>query len=68
MTASQPAFRKSTFSFALSNCVEVARDGGVILVRHSKHPHPALVYTPDEWAAFLAGVKNGEFDDLAAGQ
>jgi len=63
-----PRWIKSSLSFANSNCLEVARDGEVILVRHSKHPHPALVYTPDEWAAFLAGVKNGEFDDLAAGQ
>jgi hypothetical protein len=25
----------------------------------------ALYYTPDEWEAFILGVKDGEFDDLA---
>jgi hypothetical protein len=46
--------------------VEVAElpDGG-IAVRNSRHPSgPALVYTRAEIAAFLTGVKNGEFDDL----
>jgi hypothetical protein len=38
---------------------------GEIAVRNSRHPSgPALVYTRDEIAAFLTGVKNGEFDDL----
>jgi hypothetical protein len=46
--------------------VEVARlsDGGVA-VRNSRHPAgPALIYTRAEVEAFLAGVKNGEFDYL----
>jgi Domain of unknown function (DUF397) len=25
---------------------------------------PCISYTRDEWAAFLDGVKKGEFDDL----
>jgi hypothetical protein len=38
---------------------------GEIAVRNSRHPSgPALVYTRAEIAAFLAGAKNGEFDDL----
>jgi len=47
-----------------NGCVEVAHlpQGGVAL-RDSKDrnlvPH---VYTRDEWAAFTAGVKAGEFD------
>jgi hypothetical protein len=46
------------------NCVEVAllRDGGMA-VRDSKDPDGArLEFTADEWAAFTAGVKAGEFD------
>ena len=40
-------------------------DGG-IAVRNSRHPSgPALVYTRAEISAFMAGVKDGEFDDLA---
>ncbi|MER6421005.1 DUF397 domain-containing protein [Streptomyces sp. NPDC001137] len=57
---------KSRHSNAEGNCVEVAAlpDGG-IAVRNSRDPHgPALVYTPVEVAAFLAGAKDGEFDHL----
>jgi hypothetical protein len=37
-------------------------------VRNSRHPSgPALIYTRAEVAAFLAGVKHGEFDDLCLG-
>jgi hypothetical protein len=49
---------------AAGACVEVAHlpEGGVA-VRDSKDrsraPH---FYTRQEWAAFLAGAKNGEFD------
>ena len=59
-------WRKSKFSGAQGNCVEVAGlDSGQIAVRNSRDPHgPALVYTIDEIAAFLAGAKDGEFDYL----
>lgn len=40
----------------------MTREGQVAL-RHSKHPElPPQVYTPEEWTAFLAGAKDGEFD------
>ncbi|MFR9794911.1 DUF397 domain-containing protein [Streptomyces sp. MS06] len=57
---------KSRYSNAEGNCVEVAAlaEGGVAL-RNSRDPDgPALVYTPAEVAAFLAGAKDGEFDHL----
>ena len=63
-----PRWIKSSFSFANSNCAEVAEDGGCVLVRNSRHPGgPALVFTPGEWSAFIAGVKAGEFDHIAPG-
>jgi hypothetical protein len=57
---------KSRHSNAEGNCVEVAAlAGGGIAFRNSRDPEgPALVYTPVEVAAFLAGAKDGEFDHL----
>lgn len=59
-------WRKSTKSNPSGNCVEFAAlPGGDVAVRNSRYPEgPALVYTRAEVAALLAGVKNGEFDDL----
>ncbi|HEV3497500.1 MAG TPA: DUF397 domain-containing protein [Actinomycetes bacterium] len=43
--------------------VEVAHGDDRIAVRDSKDPSgPMLLFTPLEWRAFLAGVRNGEFD------
>lgn len=45
------------------NCVEVAFVDGAIAVRDSKNPSgAALIFTPDEWDAFVGGAKDGEFD------
>jgi hypothetical protein len=62
-----PAWIKSTLSLAHGNCVEVAGlGGGGIGVRNSRDTGgPVLVFTPDEWRAFLGGVRNGEFDGFA---
>ncbi|MFD1147914.1 DUF397 domain-containing protein [Saccharothrix hoggarensis] len=59
-------WRKSARSGALGNCVEVAALGsGDIAMRNSRFPEgPALVYTRAEIAAFVAGARDGEFDDL----
>lgn len=36
---------------------------GAVTVRHSKDPDgPKLVFTSDEWEAFTAGIRAGEFD------
>ncbi|OQD53191.1 DUF397 domain-containing protein [Streptomyces phaeoluteigriseus] len=57
---------KSSHSNAEGNCVEVAvLDGGGVAMRNSRDPEgPALIYTPAEVAAFVAGAKGGEFDHL----
>ena len=57
---------KSSLSFSNGNCVEVANlPGGRVGVRHSKDTEgPVVRFTPDEWHAFLGGVRNGEFDSF----
>ena len=46
------------------NCVEVARlADGQVAVRNSRHcDGPALVFTAAEWAAFVSGARDGDFD------
>jgi hypothetical protein len=58
-------WRKSSYSGDNGgNCVEIAQNlPGAVAVRDSKDPEgPKLVFTPDEWRAFAAGVRAGEFD------
>jgi hypothetical protein len=57
-------WRKSSFCNGPDMCVEVADlGGGHVGVRNSKNPSGAVLrFTPDEWAAFTAGAKAGEFD------
>lgn len=58
-------WRKSTRS-GTNGCVEVAFVQGQVAVRDSKQRGgPVLVFTPQEWAAFLSGVRAGEFDQRA---
>lgn len=62
-------WRRSGRSSPSGNCVEMARlpDGSGVAMRNSRDPDgPALIYTYDEIAAFLAGTRDGEFDDLVA--
>ncbi|MEU5878136.1 DUF397 domain-containing protein [Spirillospora sp. NPDC047279] len=46
-------------------CVEVAINlPGIVALRDSK-TDTTVQFTPEEWGAFLAGVKAGEFDIAA---
>jgi hypothetical protein len=45
--------------------VGVARQGEFIVVGNTANPEaPVSRFTAQEWSAFLAGVKLGDFDDL----
>jgi Domain of unknown function (DUF397) len=46
------------------DCVEVAVNlPGIVAVRDSKNrTGGTLLFTPSEWAAFLDGVRGGDFD------
>jgi hypothetical protein len=60
-------WRKSSFSSDNGgDCVELADlRGGEVGLRDSKHPEQGhLVFTRSEIAAWVAGAKAGEFDDL----
>lgn len=58
-------WRKSSLSSGGDNCVEVGfGNDGTIGVRDTKQhgEGPVLVFFPSEWEAFVAGVRQGEFD------
>lgn len=59
-------WRKSSFSGANGgDCVEIADAGASLLVRNSKQLAAGEIpFTRSELAAFIAGCKAGEFDDL----
>ncbi|MEJ3744610.1 DUF397 domain-containing protein [Actinomycetes bacterium KLBMP 9797] len=43
-------------------CVEVARMPESVAVRNSTRPQQHLSFAGPAWRAFLAGVRDGEFD------
>ncbi|QMU75024.1 DUF397 domain-containing protein [Streptacidiphilus sp. PB12-B1b] len=56
------AWRKSSYS-GNGNCVEVAVPEAGMAVRDSKDPKgPALHFTADAWASFIAEVAGGAFE------
>lgn len=63
MHSEQPVeWRKSSYCDS-GMCVEVGRAGDLVAVRDSKNPDGAVLrFTKDEWNAFVAGVRGGEFE------
>jgi hypothetical protein len=60
-------WRKSSLSSGGDNCVEVGfSDDGAVGVRDTKQhgEGPVLEFFPGEWEAFIAGVRQGEFDQI----
>jgi hypothetical protein len=61
------AWTKSSLSHANGNCVEIAdiADGHVAMRDSKNTSGPMLAIPPEEWKAFLGGVRNGEFDKFS---
>ncbi|HUZ23939.1 MAG TPA: DUF397 domain-containing protein [Streptosporangiaceae bacterium] len=57
-------FKSSLSNGQGGNCVEVASNvPGIVGVRDSKDKDgPVLTFTPEEWHAFAAGIRDGQFD------
>ncbi|MYS24231.1 protein of unknown function [Streptomyces sp. DvalAA-14] len=58
MTASL-IWQKSTYSQEQGECVELAADGGAVLLRESDDPTVVLTTTPIALARFLKTIKVG---------
>ncbi|MEE1844817.1 DUF397 domain-containing protein [Streptomyces sp. NPDC088190] len=58
-------WQKSSFSGGGEQCVEVARQDEEILVRESDDPRAVTRTSRSKFAAFIQGVKAGEFDHFA---
>ena len=58
------SWRKSSYSANGANCVEIASSlPGVVAVRDSKdRDGGTLVTSAHAWSAFVAGIKQGEFE------
>ncbi|MEV8396205.1 MULTISPECIES: DUF397 domain-containing protein [unclassified Streptomyces] len=59
-------WQKSSFSEGGAQCVEIAEHNGAILMRESDDPNVVTATTGTKFAAFIAGVKAGEFDHFTS--
>ncbi|WP_380282070.1 DUF397 domain-containing protein [Kitasatospora purpeofusca] len=59
-------WQKSSYSTQAANCIYLAAaPDGAIKLRESDEPDTVLTTTSGRLRALLAGVKAGEFDDIA---
>lgn len=64
---SRASWRKSTFSNLNGSCVEIAHlrlDRFAIRDTKDNGGGPVLIFTGPEWSAFIAGAKDGQFDNF----
>lgn len=58
-------WQKSSFSGSGGDCVEVRTVNGTVELRESDEGHLIIRTTPANFAAFVQGIKAGEFDHHA---
>lgn len=61
-TMNEHDFRKSSFCANCANCVGVSIEADAVYVTNTTTPGVVTTFTHAEWQAFVAGVKQGEFD------
>ncbi|MFT2016095.1 DUF397 domain-containing protein [Streptomyces sp. 796.1] len=64
---SENAWQRSSFcGGGGNNCIEtlLQPQDGIILMRESQVPEATIAATPEQLAAFIQGVKAGEYDHL----
>jgi len=62
----QLTWRKASFC-ASGECLEVAQQDGVIILRDSVQPDGSMLhYAAREWRSFVRDIKAGEFDGLGS--
>ncbi|MER7751505.1 DUF397 domain-containing protein [Kitasatospora sp. NPDC097643] len=55
-------WQKSSSSGEANECVEIRAADGLVEIRESDRADVVVRTTPRKWAAFVRGVKAGEFD------
>jgi len=53
---------KSASMCGIGACAEAAVSSDKVLMRQSENPDVVISLSSEEWSAFIAGVKAGEFD------
>ena len=62
ITNQQADWRRSSYC-STGACVEIAQVSGQFMLRDSKNPDTTpFVFSREEWATFIQGVRAGEFD------
>jgi hypothetical protein len=61
----QLGWRNSSFC-ASNECVQIARQNGLIGSSNSTRPRRTACYTPQEWQALVNGLRAGDFDNGGA--
>jgi hypothetical protein len=62
----QSAFRTASFC-GNSECVEIAKRDGLIVLRDSAQPHGTMLhYAVGDWGSFVRKIKSGQLDGLGS--